>query len=363
MANEFLKQVQSVISTRNETRTSKTVNQDDLIYSLVNRNSLNEELSHYFRSVNLPATAAKFSESSPLSLAYPELQQLNVDEFVIANIPSSYYDEIIDGRSVTWKVPQLSGSSLTSTTVVSSTYGTFSKKQESPLLGNNIAFLFSDEINLPNSGTTDGGAIDRSSIESWDTVNYLDRPSAVSYQNLQSEDINTDQRSWGSVDLSKTVTENYPTNTNQGYNYDIPVGFVALDKGLMVITHPTLVDNMAWSEGKLSPSGASNTGETTSDIYWNSDSSVEFFSINISYRTSIICMALPNEFFFTNNPTWNYEANLDAYQQGTNDFDPTFVTEVGLYNTNEELIAISKFDRPKEKGYTGLLTFTIKLDV
>jgi len=365
MANDFLKPVSSVVSTRNEVRTVKTVTTSALVYSKVNRTSLSERFTHYFKSVNLPATSASLSTGSTLSLAFPELQQLNVDSFIIAAIPNTSYDEIMDGRSVTWVVPQDAEGDYSGLTLVSSTYGTFAKKQSSPLLGNNIAFLFCDQVNKPYTGKTDGGIINKASVSTWDTTNYLDRPSAVSYQDLQDSDINTDQRAWASNALAVTVFENYPTNTNQGYNYDIPVGFVALDKGLMVITHPDIVDNMPWGLGNVFPGGGSNSSSGSTQIYWTNaaKSTVNFYSIDIAYQTSVVCIALPNEFFFTNNPTWDYDANLNSYQEGSNDYDTTYITEIGLYNKSNELIAISKLDRPKSKGYTGLLTFTLKLDV
>ncbi len=166
MANDFLKPVSSVVSTRNEIRTFKSLNRDDVTYSLIDRTDLSERLTHYFKSVNLPATAAALPTGSTLSQAFPEMQQLNVDQFIISAIPNTEYDEIMDGRSITLNIPQNSGgASFSSVTVVSSTYGTFSKKQHSPLLGNNVAFLFCDRTNMPFTGFTDGGVIDKSSFQ------------------------------------------------------------------------------------------------------------------------------------------------------------------------------------------------------
>jgi len=368
MANDFLKQVSSVVSTRNEIRTFKEVKERYLVYSLVNRNELSStNLAHYFKSVNLPYKADSLLSGSTLSQAFPELQQLNVDELVIVSIDSGYYDEIIDGRSITWDIPQdTDGVTFSSATVVSSTYGTFAKKQSNPLLGNNIAFLFCDRTNLPYTGLTDGGVVDKSSVSTWDTTNYLNRPSAVSYQDLSPTDINTDQRAWADVNLAVDIVENYPTTTNQGFNYDVPVGFVALDKGLMVITHPDIIEKIPWELGiDASDNVTVNEDEEAESVWFDDEtlSRVEFYSIDIAYQTSVICIALPNEFFFTNNPTWNYGENLNTLQEGANDFETTYVTEIGLYNKNDEMIAITKLDRPKAKGYTGLLTFTLKLDV
>jgi hypothetical protein len=293
------------------------------------------------------------------------LYQLNVDKIVIAPIPREYYNEMIDGRSITFTVPQFGVDDLnwSSKTIVSSTYNNLEKTSENALLGKNISFLFCDEINLPYTGETDGGAISKAAQTTWNTASYLDRPAATTYQNLQSADINTDQRPWSGVKLAVSVPENYPTTTNQGYNYDIPVGFASLDKGFLILTHPDIVNNIPWASGLTYPSGAANTTEETTDIYFSSGSSVQFFDLNVNFKTSVVCMALPGEFYFTNNPTWNFSENLQEYTLGSNNYDNTYVTEIGLYNKNEELLAIAKLDRAKQKGFTGVLTFTLELDV
>lgn len=363
--SNFQKPIQSIISTKKETATQQTVNGSGLTFTLCERDGLTTTEANYFVSFNLPHNAEDLASGDTYASHFPELFQLNVEDIVIAPIPREYYNEMIDGRSITLNVPQFGVDNLnwSSKTIVSSTYNNLEKTSESALLGKNIAFLFCDEINLPYTGYTDGGAISKASQTTWNTSSYLDRPAATSYQNLQSSDINTDQRSWSGVNLAVSVPENYPTTTNQGYNYDIPVGFVALDKGFMVLTHPDIVNNIPWHSGVTAPSGVANTTSATTDIYFTSGSSVQFFDLNIHYKTSVVCMALPGEFYFTNNPTWDFEENLQEYTLGTNNFDDTFVTEIGLYNKNKELLAVAKLDRAKQKGYTGVLTFTLELDV
>lgn len=363
--SNFQKPIQSVISTKNETATQQLVNGSGLTFTLCEREELTTTEANYFVSFNLPHNFGELASGDTYASNFPELYQLNVNDIVIAPIPREYYNEMLDGRSITLNVPQFGVDNLnwSSKTIVSSTYNNLEKSSETALLGKNIAFLFCDEINLPYTGNTDGGAISKAAQNTWNTSSYLDRPAATSYQNLQSSDINTDQRSWSGVNLAVTVPENYPTTTNQGYNYDIPVGFVALDKGFIVLTHPTIVNNIPWASGATAPSGVANTTSATTDIYFTSGSSVQFFDLNINYKTSVVCMALPGEFYFTNNPTWDFEENLQEYTLGTNNYDDTFVTEIGLYNKNKELLAIAKLDRAKQKGYTGVLTFTLELDV
>lgn len=368
MASNFNKPVQSVTSTRKETLTSKTVNQSTtareevLFWSLVTRANTSEWKTNYTSSFNLPFERDAFSSGSTLSRSYPELQHLNVDSFLIASIHPSHYNEMIDGRSVVVNVPNGVGS----ITCVSSTYNTLSKSEDNVLLGKNVAFLFSDTINLPYTGTTDGGSISRSTITSWSASSYLDRPAAVSYQNLQSTDINSDSRPWSAVKTGVPVPQTYPTNTNQGYNYDIPVGFVALDKGFVVITHPALVTGVTWTGGQFLTNGTtwnSNSGGLTTNISFSAISNVSFSDIDVEFKTTVVTTALPGEFYFSNNPTWDYDTNLSEYQLGSNNFTTTYVTEIGLYNRNNELIAIAKLDRPKEKGYTNVLTFSLQIDV
>lgn len=367
MANIPYKPVTSIISTRQENSNLKTVLSSGLTYTLCDRTDLISKEANYFISFKVPHTEAHLSTGSTLSLQSPELQQLNIDNIVISPVAAADYDEIIDGRSVTFTVPQLSGSSFVSgLTVVSSTYSQLDKTQNSVLLGNNIAFLFADDINLPRVGTVAGGITDLLPRTTWNATPFINRPQAHAYSDLQSIDINTDTRAWSGVNQAVQVDEVYPTTTNQGYNYDIPVGFVSLDKGFMILTHPDIVDNIPWHLGaELQTNTPNITTSGTTDIYFsaNSVSSLTFNSIDINFRTSVVCLALPAEFVFSSNPSWNLDYNLQELQNGTNGFDSVQVTEIGLYNTNSELIAIAKIDRPVEKTYTNLITFNLDIDV
>lgn len=366
MANIPFKPITSIISTKQESATFTTINDSGLTYTYCDRTDLTSKEANYFVSFRLPFNSTKLSTTSNLSLQNPELQQLNVDNIVIAPIPASSYNEIIDGRSVTFTVPSTTAIS-SAITVVSSTYSQLTKSQNSVLLGNNIAFLFADDINLPRTGTTANGAISGITRSTWNVSPFINRPQAHAYSDLTVTDINTDQRPFSGVNLAVTVNEIYPTNTNQGYNYDVPVGFIVLDKGFMVLTHPDLVDNIPWTNGFNLHSNISNAGATsgTTDIYFTdtSVSQATFNDININFRTSVVCLALPTEFVFSSNLSWNLPFNLQERDNNTNGFDSVQVTEIGLYNKNDELIAVAKTDRPIEKTYTNLITFNLDIDV
>lgn len=369
MPSTFYKPVTSTISTRQESSAFHTVNGSGLSYSLCDRTVGTEKNTNYFMSFNMPIEYNSLASGSTLALSSPELFQLNVDKMVIIPIPREEYNELIDGRSVTFTVPQFSGASAVSAkTIVSSTYSTLQKKDNDILLGNNIAFLFSDNINLPYSGNSNGGTTIHTGNTTWNTTSFANRPAAVPYTDLSAgADINTDKRPFNSVKFAVPVTSTYPTNTNQGYNYDIPVGFIALDKGYLVITHPDIVNNIPWTSGHNLYSNTSNAGATsaTTNIYFTSTtiSETSFTDINIAYKTSVVCIGMPGEFYFTNNPSWDLNKNAQEFNNGTNNFDSIYVTEIGLYNRIGEMIAVAKLSEPLEKNYTNLLTFNLSIDV
>jgi hypothetical protein len=391
----FTKAVNNSIVVQAEENTLKAIFDSDVTYTLCDRSSVTDKKGHYFVSFNLPSTQSDLNTGSTLSLIYPELQQLNVDQIIICPIPSSKYSEMIDGRSITWKVPQLGGSSQTtmsSITLYSSTYSSNKplKGESNPLLGDNIVFLFSDSINKPYSGyTTDemGIRTNHQSNTTWepDSTNFLRRPSAVSYKEVEGNDYrygisnqlttasyNTDQRT--NAKYAVSVPSNYPNN-RAGYNYDIPVGFVVLDKGFMVITHSAITQNFPWTSGFTYGSNTALTGSPAlsakTNIYFtgtssgNKSSYVSYYDINTSFKSTAVCLALPREFYISNNSTWNREKALTDLnsQTGVVSLDPVYVTEVGLFNALGELVAIGKLSEPVEKNYINVLTFNIDIEM
>lgn len=369
MPNQIYKPVTSTISTRQESSTFETLNGSGLSYSLCDRTSATDKNTNYFVSFNLPISYSALPSGSTLALSHPELLQINIDQAILVPIPREYYDELIDGRSVTFTVPQFSGATgISAKTIVSSTYSTLQKKDNDILLGNNLAFLFCDDINLPYTGTTSGGGTKHSGNTTWNVAPFSNRPAAVPYSDLiPASDVNSDKRPFSSIKFAVPVTSTYPTNTNQGYNYDIPVGYISLDKGFMIITHPKIVSQIPWTLGYQQISNSSNAGSTsaTTNVYFTgtSTSQATFSEINIGFKSSVVCIGLPNEFYFTNNPSWDLNKNVQEFNNGTNNFDSVFMTEVGLYNINNELIAIAKLSEPVEKTYTNIITFNLDIDV
>lgn len=491
----FTKEVSGFVYVYKDNEIPTQISGDSLTLTLCDRTDVASKLGNYFVSLNLPPRKNDFPEISSLSVFHPELLQLNVDKIILYKIPNTSYTEYIDGRSIELNVP-VTGYSTSTLKLFSSTFsGTkyaLKEGETSPLLGDNIAYLFCDEINVPYSGLTidDSGIItDHSLVRSWypDSRNYAERPSAVSYLEVaQSNDtINTDRR----YEMNKTVftdglfpdyrgiglsfygirkdtytiftpapvagngfglfvdpKQNYfqvgdpvtlerfdknniynalsgncfvaeinkYTGTNlffsefpdpnyggpwdvvvvtpfapvslpftggvdlpgyiftsggTYYNYDIPVGFVVLDKGLVVITHKDIVNNIPWTQGRIQ-GNLINTANTTTNIYFTGAttnfygdfepvSSLKFTSLDTVFQLRATCNCLLGEFFISNNGTWIKNTVDNPLAED----DPVAITEIGLYNELNELIAVAKFSEPVLKGASDLLTFEVDINL
>ena len=158
MPNTLFKPVTSMISSRQEKIIFTGKSGSDLVYTLCDRTDTTSKEANYFSSFGLPYEYNALSSGSTLTKQYPEIYQLNRDKIVIIPIPKEDYSEIIDGRSITIDVPQYSGTTaISAKTIYSSTYTTLTKTDSNPILGNNIAFLFSDDLNKPYTGNTNSG--------------------------------------------------------------------------------------------------------------------------------------------------------------------------------------------------------------
>ena len=179
---------------------------------------------NYFSSFGLTTSDNQITTGSTISLLYPELYQTVTDKFILINIDKSNLTELIDARSI--ELQFLFSTDLKLVNLFSSTYtGNKAEKygEKSPMFGDNIAYLFSDNFNRPYSGLTTndlGEIISRSAITSWNpTGQYKDRPGATSYKEVQSNIscINSDIRP--NIYYSNPVQPGYPAQLGEAIRY------------------------------------------------------------------------------------------------------------------------------------------------
>lgn len=303
-------------STRITTTESKlgqvTLGSTALTHNVVDRTAISSDsLVNLFYSFGLPITTTDdyiFTGAPSTSGGFSDtaLSGLAQDNIIVIGIDEAYYGEKLDGKEISITI-DVSGTGYTM-------YSTFQKglsasatqdgrtketSVESALIGDNIAFLFSDSIKRPNNDVS----------KSWSTGFGYVKPF-------------TD---------GKKSQFNLKANTSAGLVPDEAVGIAYLDKGFIVITHPTIVNNFNLL-----------TGSSATTITYNHTAT--------KVTQNILCTLNPGEFSNSNNPTYSKGQNLR-------------ISEVGLHNAAGELIAIGKFNKHYVKGPNQFAAFTVKLEV
>ena len=281
--------------------------------NIINRLSGSTDLlTNLFYSFNLPKSDTQINYFTGLTASQggfsdTGLSGLSQDKVLIIGLNGSEYGEIIDGKSI--KV------TLSTTASTHTIYGTFENQilpltsydnalvETSPTLsvfGNNRVLLFCDDIAKPSNDLT----------KSWATGYATTKPFSS---------------------LPKKETWNLVTNSSLGVTGDTPVGIAYLDKGFIVITEPTIVNNFDLT-------GITSTATT-----------IEFNSVNSSVSQQITCIADRNTFVNSSNSTF------------TSGETPR-ITEIGLFDTVGNLIAIAKTNTTYYKSPNEIVVFNVIID-
>ena len=90
------------------------------------------------------------------------------------------------------------------------------------------------------------------------------------------------------------------------------------------------------------------------------------FNISFNNTTELnstvyFCRANHNEFNYSSNPTYLKSSKLRVKQQST-DTPVSFITTVGLYSADNELMAVAKLSEPLRKDPTNEMTLRVRLD-
>jgi hypothetical protein len=168
-------------------------------------------------------------------------------------------------------------------------------------IDDNITFLFCDDINKPNGDST----------LSWATGWNTHKP----------------------FSLNKKQLFNFQTNTNLSLTADTIVGVAYLDKGIIVLTHPTIVNSI----------GELTSGTTTG-------TTITFDSVSTDIYQNITCIADRGEFGTSTNITIGAGDNPR-------------ISEIGLYDDLGNLIAIAKTDRHIVKNVNEFIALGIKISL
>ena len=297
---------------------------------------------------------------------------------VVAEFPKNTYGELIDGRTIRMKVQVWSGASKTFITCYSSYYAGYNASSDPSVeaevfghtsafnyvppvanpgvgdLSTNVAFLFSDQIKSPVNGGN------------WSTSYTLTQiPKGYQDGVINAHDFQT----------NKVIAQ----ATDAGNGVDEPIGICYLDKGFCVFTHPTIVNGFNYSGTTSLATGGAYTGTSsafTQVFFADVTNSAEFFSFEKQWILNVLCKAEANEFYLTQNTTAAdlnptvltgpvMLPNTNEIGAGTfYDLDSVqksaYITEVALYDTDGNMLAIAKPDRPIKKDASQPAYFNLK---
>jgi hypothetical protein len=174
----------------------------------------------------------------------------------------------------------------------------------------------------------------------------------------------------GSVRL-KTATASL-ADDGQGNIYDIAsyvnVGNVIYEHGLIVITsNITIGVSQVAKYGKARYGGnyvytsATGVGKYLIPEIISGQLTCSFTSRTTLYETQVKCTISPNEFTATLNPTI-FQNTGSVYGFATGSYFGPYITTVGLYNENQDLLAVAKLSQPIQSSPTTDTTILINLD-
>lgn len=291
-----------------------TITGSNLTRLVVNRNNYGTDPNvNLFYSFGLPLNSNDdytFTGMTNLNGGYSDTAYsgLAVTNIAVFGVDNASYGESLDGKSLKLTVPTSAGTytiystfqnkNIPLTVEDANIYDTSTYAQA---IDNNIAFLFSDNIKKPNGDST----------LSWATGWNTYKP----------------------FSLNRKQLFNFQTNTNLSLTADTIVGVAYLDKGIIVLTHPTIVNNI----------GVLTSGATTA-------STLTFNSISTDIYQNVTCIADRGEFGTSTNPS-------------IGSGDSPRISEVGLYDNLGNLIAVAKTDRHIVKNVNEFIALGIKISL
>lgn len=142
--------------------------------------------------------------------------------------------------------------------------------------------------------------------------------------------------------LTASIFNSGSCGNNHGANMS---GSIASSLGARVTDHMFMsgtIDNFADTvRHRLTNISFNNTTELNSTIYF--------------------CRANANEFNYSSNPTYLSESEIRV-KTNASDQPISYITTVGLYGADNELLAVAKLSEPLKKTNTNELTLRVRLD-
>lgn len=306
-------------------------------------------------------------------------QHLNQTRILVMEIPQAQYGEIIDGKTLKIQIPKSGG------TTFYACYGAYCANPKEYALGKMDNYMSEHDMIAAYFGNPAAlGSPNISSYESNVVLLFCDdiaTPYSGGSWATGHEEVMQGEKVYNSTSVvSKKFFDLYN---------DRPVGIAYLDRGFVVITDPTMIDAVYdicfdSSRNPLNVRSAANIIRNFDGVtldYYNSQflfksdyvtgSTTNHFAEYLSYNTeksiNIVCLASANEFYRTTNITAKVLDNAtdqdfaELKDPISGNLYPIVITEIGLHDSQGNLLAIVKPSEPIKKYWYDVVSFNIKI--
>jgi len=190
-----------------------------------------------------------------------------------------------------------------------------------------------------------------------------------------------------STSIERSETGGDVGNIVLASNTAAAVGLMYYQQGIAVLDMKKVFDGNQVMSGTISRVGSSTTADVSGSFipgfvtsasideiidhvattrFGSGSNTCATFQNNTKLNSTLyFCRATADEFNYSTNPTYTDSSGrlvvVDA-GAGRDEKSFAFVTTVGLYDANEELLAVAKLSRPVEKNDEKDLTFRVRLD-
>jgi hypothetical protein len=146
-------------------------------------------------------------------------------------------------------------------------------------------------------------------------------------------------------------------------NADSGVGLVYYQAGVAVLTGSIFDGTMGpgVSSGTYDSLATGSNIEVMAKSFRNRLVDIDFNNTVELNSTVYFCRASHNDFNYSTNPTYLSESQIRVKNSST-DNPVSYVTTVGLYSADNELLAVAKLSEPLKKDPTTEVTLRVRLD-
>jgi hypothetical protein len=136
-----------------------------------------------------------------------------------------------------------------------------------------------------------------------------------------------------------------------------------VDEGYFINLSQSKIGNIIYSHGIVTLTNLELSGSSLIDFITGSNVTMSFQSTYTIYETQYKCNIRESEFTFSQNPSLlSGSSNEVIYDYATGSYFSPYITTIGLYNENQDLLAVAKLSQPLPSSNTTDLNILINLD-